>query len=108
MVVVRDVVQWMKSRKGFLSIGEKIAYVSSSVADHLTDAQSVINVQIGFSEDRGKLYMRKSDIGIKLSLVNKKSNRRTFATRSDERVRGRNNSRLNPTLCVGDRNRKYR
>lgn len=72
--------EWQSKRyTNFAVIRKRISSLSAGIvlkADYNIDARAII----GFSDDRGLMYVKKSDNGLRLSVINNRSKGRTFSS----------------------------
>jgi|GEM_PF-4083847 len=73
-------IEWQNTRNAnYIYIHQRISNVSPGIVSKLSYNENS-RALIGFSEDRRYLYIKKSDNGLKLSIVNKRSYGRTFCS----------------------------
>jgi len=73
-------IEWQNTRNAnYINIHKRVSNVSPGIVSKLGYNESDRAI-IGFSDDRQLLYIKKSDNGLKLSIINKNCYGRTFAS----------------------------
>jgi len=73
-------IEWQNTRNAnYINVHKRVSNVSPGIVSKLGYNESD-RVIIGFSDDRQFLYIKKSDNGIKLSIINERSFGRTFSS----------------------------